>query len=76
MKEGYELNITGKVADAVNIPVIASGGGGIPQHLTDVLSKTNAEAALVASMVHYGTYSVEEIKKEMDSHGVPLRMDW
>ena len=76
MKEGYELNITSKVANAVNIPVIASGGGGIPQHLTDVLTKTNAEAALVASMVHYGTYSVEEIKIEMDSHGVPLRMDW
>lgn len=76
MKEGYELNITGKIADAVNIPVIASGGGGIPQHLTDVLQKTNAEAALVASMVHYGTYSVEEIKNEMASHGVPLRMDW
>lgn len=76
MKEGYELNITGKIADAVNIPVIASGGGGIPQHLTDVLTKTNAEAALVASMVHYGTYSVEEIKNEMASHGVPLRMDW
>ena len=76
MKEGYELNITGKIADAVNIPVIASGGGGVPQHLTDVLQKTNAEAALVASMVHYGTYSVEEIKNEMDSHGVPLRMDW
>ena len=76
MKEGYELNITGKIADAVNIPVIASGGAGVPQHLTDVLKKTNAEAALVASMVHYGTYSVEEIKNEMDSHGVPLRMDW
>lgn len=76
MKTGYELNITSMIADAVTIPVIASGGGGIPQHLTDVLTKTNAEAALVASMVHYGTYSCPEIKEEMDSHGVQLRMDW
>ena len=76
MKEGYELNITAQIADAVNIPVIASGGGGIPQHLTDVLQKTKAEAALIASMVHYGTYTIPEIKNEMHSHGVPLRMDW
>jgi cyclase len=76
MKSGYELNITGKIADAVNIPVIASGGGGIPQHLTDVLKDTKAEAALIASMVHYGTYTIPEIKNEMYSHGIPLRMDW
>lgn len=76
MKTGYELNITGMISDAVTIPVIASGGGGVPQHLTDVLTKTNAEAALVASMVHYGTYTCPQIKEEMHSHGVQLRMDW
>jgi cyclase len=76
MKQGYELNITGQIADAVNIPVIASGGAGTPQHLTDVLKDTKAEAALIASMVHYGTYTVPEIKNVMHSHGVPLRMDW
>jgi imidazole glycerol-phosphate synthase subunit HisF len=76
MKTGYELTITGMIADVVRIPVIASGGAGVPQHLTDVLTKTNAEAALVASMVHYGTYSCPEIKNEMSSHGVQLRMDW
>ena len=76
MKQGYELNITGQIAVAVNIPVIASGGAGTPQHLADVLNDTQAEAALVASMVHYGTYSVPAIKKSMFSSGVPLRMDW
>jgi imidazole glycerol-phosphate synthase subunit HisF len=76
MKQGYELNITGQIAAAVNIPVIASGGAGTPQHLADVLNDTQAEAALVASMVHYGTYSVPAIKKAMFSSGVPLRMDW
>ncbi len=76
MKNGYDLVITKKIADAVNIPVIASGGGGKPEHLSEVLTKTNAEAALVASMVHYGTYSVAEIKNSMVADGVPLRMDW
>jgi imidazole glycerol-phosphate synthase subunit HisF len=76
MKTGYELTVTDMIAAAVKIPIIDSGGGGVPQHLTDVLTKTKAEAALVASMVHYGTYSIPEIKQEMFSHGVPLRMDW
>ena len=76
MKTGYELNITGLIADAVQIPIIASGGAGTPEHLADVLKKTKAEAALVASMVHYGTYSIPEIKKELDDAKVPMRMDW
>lgn len=76
MKSGYELNITGLIADAVTIPVIASGGAGIPAHLTEVLKETKAEAALVASMVHYGTYTVPQIKEEIATAGVPMRMDW
>mgnify|MGYP000047092471 CR=1 FL=1 len=76
MKSGYELNITGLVADAVTIPVIASGGAGTPAHLTEVLKETKAEAALVASMVHYGTYTVPQIKEEIAGAGVPMRMDW
>ena len=76
MKQGYELSITGKIAQVVKIPVIASGGAGTPQHLTDVLTQTNAEAALIASMVHYGTYTCPQIKEEMHAAGVPVRMDW
>ena len=76
MKSGYELKITGMIADAVQIPIIASGGAGVPEHLTDVLQNTKAEAALVASMVHYGTYTIPEIKKDLDNANVPMRMDW
>ena len=76
MKQGYDIELTKIVSEAVNIPVIASGGGGTPDHLVEVLRDTNAEAALVASMVHYGTYTCEAIKKEMDTGGIPVRMDW
>lgn len=73
-KEGYELNITGMIAEAVEVPVIASGGAGTPEHISDLFAKTKADAALVASMVHYGTYSCEEIKKACSD--VPMRMSW
>ncbi len=76
MKSGYDLELTKMISDGVTIPVIASGGGGTPDHLVDVLSQTKAEAALVASMVHYGTYSCEQIKKDLNDGGIPVRMDW
>ena len=72
-KAGYELELTRKVSEAVGIPVIASGGGGIPQHLVDVLRQGKADAALVASMVHYGTYSIQRIKSEMEAAGIAMR---
>jgi cyclase len=72
-KEGYDLELTCKVSEAVGIPVIASGGAGTPQHLVDVLTTGKADAALVASMVHYGTYTVGAIKSEMVKAGVPVR---
>ena len=55
---GYELALTKLISEAVPIPVIASGGAGIPDHLYDVLTQGQADAALIASMVHYGTYSI------------------
>ncbi len=73
VRDGYELNITRKVADAVSIPVIASGGGGTPQHLIDAVTTGGAEAALIASMVHYGDYTVDSIKKDMRAAGVLVR---
>ncbi len=72
-KEGYELDLTALISENVGIPVIASGGGGIPQHLADVLTTGKADAALIASMVHYGTYSVSQIKEHLESLNIPTR---
>ncbi|WP_028313619.1 imidazole glycerol phosphate synthase subunit HisF [Desulfatibacillum aliphaticivorans] len=72
-KEGYELELTALISENVNIPVIASGGGGIPQHLADVLKEGKADAALIASMVHYGTYTIPEIKDHLKSQGISVR---
>jgi cyclase len=73
-REGYELRLTRAVADAVAIPVIASGGAGKPEHLYDVLTEGHADAALVASMVHYGHYSVRQLKEYLSERGVKVRM--
>ena len=72
-RSGYELNITELVARAVEVPVIASGGAGTPAHIAELFAKTSAEAALVASMVHYGDYSVAGIKHAMAAAGLPVR---
>lgn len=73
VKEGYELTITRMVADAVGIPVIASGGGGTPQHLVEAVTTGGADAALIASMVHSGEYTVGGIKASMAEAGVSVR---
>ena len=72
-KDGYELNLTRMISEAVNVPVIASGGGGTPSHLTKVLTEGKADAALIASMVHSGQYTVGSIKEALDKDGVPVR---
>ncbi len=74
MREGYELNITEKIAQAVQVPVIASGGAGTPDHICNLFDRTHSDAALVASMVHYGTYSIAQIKDAMLAHQLPVRM--
>jgi cyclase len=71
--EGYELKITSSISSAVGIPVIASGGAGRPEHIRDVFLKAKAEAALIASMVHYEHYTIEEIKSYLEREGVPVR---
>jgi cyclase len=71
--EGYELNLTSSISSAVGIPVIASGGAGRPEHIRDVFLKAKAEAALIASMVHYQHYTIEEIKSYLEQEGVPVR---
>ncbi|NKB97429.1 MAG: imidazole glycerol phosphate synthase subunit HisF [Pseudomonadales bacterium] len=75
-KQGYELKLTALLAEAVRIPVIASGGAGEPNHLYDVLTEGKADAALVASMVHYGDYRVSELKQYLHDRGVKIRMNW
>ncbi|MBO4319184.1 MAG: imidazole glycerol phosphate synthase subunit HisF [Treponema sp.] len=72
-RDGYELNLTRMISEAVNVPVIASGGGGTPAHLTKVLTEGKADAALIASMVHSGNHTVSGIKKALDEDGVPVR---
>ncbi len=73
-KEGYEINLTRTIADAVKIPVIASGGAGKPEHLYEVLTEGHADAALVASMVHYGEYTCSELKQYLHDKGIKIRM--
>lgn len=75
-REGYEINLTRMVAEAVSIPVIASGGAGKPEHLYEVLTDGKADAALVASMVHYGEYTVRQLKQYLHDRGLPIRMRW
>ena len=70
---GYELSLTSMVSNAVSIPVIASGGAGKPEHLRDVFLKSDADAALIASMVHYKQYTVSQIKSYLSKEGIPVR---
>jgi imidazole glycerol-phosphate synthase subunit HisF len=75
-REGYELTITAAVSEAVGIPVIASGGAGKPEHLARVLTAGRADAALIASMVHYGTHTIRGIKDHLARAGIPVRGRW
>jgi cyclase len=75
-QEGYELELTRLISTHVQVPVIASGGAGKPEHLCDVLKEGCADAALIASMVHYGTYSIRQIKEFLQSNGIKVRQTW
>ncbi len=72
-KDGYEINLTRMIAENVPVPVIASGGGGTPQHLATVLTEGKADAALIATMVHSGQYTVGSIKEELKKQNIPVR---
>lgn len=73
-RDGYDLEITRAVADAVSIPVVASGGAGSPEHLFKALTDGHASAALAASIFHFGKYSIPETKRYLAERGVPVRM--
>jgi cyclase len=73
-RQGYELVATRRISEGVGIPVVASGGAGTPEHLLAVLQEGRADAALIASMVHYGEYTVPGIKAFLSERGVPVRL--
>jgi len=73
---GYELRLTELIATNVNIPVIASGGAGAIGHIHEVLTEGNADAALIASITHYGTHTIKEIKSYLHEKGIKVRMTW
>ncbi len=75
-QKGYENDLTRLVSAAVGIPVIASGGAGRPEHLYAVLTRGEADAALIASIVHYRTYSIVELKEYLHERGVKVRREW
>ena len=75
-KQGYEIRLTRLISDAVGIPVIASGGAGVPDHLAEVLTDGHADAALIASMVHYGEYSIAGMKAHLAAKGIKVRERW
>jgi cyclase len=75
-KAGYELALTKAIADGVSVPVIASGGAGNPQHIRDVFVESNADAAIVASITHYGEFSIANIKRYLEQEGIPVRNMW
>ena len=73
-EDGYELELTRAVADAVAVPVIASGGAGTLDHLVEAIEGGHADAVLCASIFHYGTFSVAEAKRRMGEAGIPVRV--
>ena len=75
-QKGYELHLTELIATSVNIPVIASGGAGAIEHIHDVFTEGKADAALIASITHYGTHTIKEIKSFLHKKGIKVRMTW
>lgn len=73
-KDGYDLQMTATLASAVDVPVVASGGCGSPEHMRQVLTETDADAALAASIFHYGQYSIGQAKQYLNEHDVPVRL--
>jgi len=73
-KDGYDIDLTRAVTSAINIPVIASGGAGTLDHFAEVVVEADADAVLAASVFHFGTFTVHEVKEAMAKAGVPVRL--
>jgi imidazole glycerol-phosphate synthase subunit HisF len=76
MRTGYELVLTRLIAEAVRIPVVASGGAGKPSHLAEAFTTGKADAAIIAGMIHTGEYTIPQIKRELMADGIPIRKKW
>ena len=72
-KNGFDIEITDLISKAVNVPVIASGGCGSLEHFSEVFKKTGADAALAASLFHYGELTVGQVKDHLIANGIPAR---
>jgi cyclase len=72
-KDGYDLEITAAVCRSVSIPVVASGGAGSPEHMADAIQLGQADAALAASIFHFGEYTIAETKRVLAERGIPVR---
>ncbi len=73
-KDGYDIPLTRAISEAVEVPVVASGGCGNPQHMVDAVVQGKADAVLAASIFHFGEYSIAETKRHMAAQGVPVRL--
>lgn len=73
--DGYDISLTKAISERLSIPVIASGGCGNPEHIYEVFERTQASAALAASIFHYGTYSIGEVKKYLAKRGIAMRLE-
>lgn len=73
-KSGFDIELLNAVCDVVSIPVIASGGCGTLEHFSDVFEKTNASAALAASLFHYKELTVQQVKEQLKKHNIPVRL--
>jgi len=73
VQDGFDCDLTRTVSRATRIPVIASGGAGKPEHFLKVLTEGEADAALAASIFHFGTYTVADLKQYLEQNGVPVR---
>jgi len=73
VQDGFDCPLTRAVSRATKIPIIASGGAGKPEHFIEVLTEGEADAALAASIFHYGTYTVDQLKAELEKAGIPVR---
>ena len=71
---GYDIPMTRAIADAVNLPIIASGGAGTLEHLYEAITDAHADAVLVASIAHFGTYTIQEMKEYLAGKGIPVRL--
>jgi cyclase len=75
-RSGFELALTGLIADNVSVPVVASGGAGCAQHLVDVFTNAHADAAIIAGMIHTGDTTIPALKAELVQAGIPIRQHW